>query len=105
MSRKRYTTVEVSEAAGVPRATLQHWIKTAKLSAPPIRLVRNRAVRLWTEAQKKRIEQISGTFKSGPKKLLNRSQQPTPRTRTTIKLERGERSDSNGKTAGGDRAS
>jgi DNA-binding transcriptional MerR regulator len=69
MSRKRYTTVEVAKAAGVPRATLQHWIKTGKISAPPVRLLRNRAVRLWTEAQKKRIRKLSGTFNSGPKKM------------------------------------
>ena len=55
MSRKLYTTVEVARAAGVPRATLQHWVKTGKISAPPVRLRRNRAVRLWTDAQKKQI--------------------------------------------------
>jgi len=68
MSRKLYTTVEVAKAAGVPRATLQHWFRTGKISAPPIRLRRNRAVRLWTDAQMKRIRTLSGTFKSGPKK-------------------------------------
>jgi DNA-binding transcriptional MerR regulator len=68
MSHKLYTTVEVARAAGVPRATLQHWVKTGKISAPPVRLRRNRAVRLWTDAQKKRIQKLSGTFKSGPKK-------------------------------------
>ena len=68
MSRKLYTTVEVSKAAGVKRPTLQHWIKTGKISAPAIRLRSNRAVRLWTDAQMKRIRRLSGTFKSGPKK-------------------------------------
>jgi DNA-binding transcriptional MerR regulator len=68
MTRKLYTTVEVAKAAGVPRATLQHWIKTRKISAPPIRLRRNKAVRLWTDAQKNRIRALSGTFKSGPNK-------------------------------------
>lgn len=68
MSRKLYTTVEVSKAAGVKRPTLQHWIKTGKISAPAVQLRRNRAVRLWTHAQMKRIRKLSGTFKSGPKK-------------------------------------
>jgi hypothetical protein len=68
MSRTLYSTVEVAAAAGVPRATLQHWIKTGKIAAPPIRLRRNRAVRLWTHAEKKRIRALSGTFKSGPRK-------------------------------------
>ena len=68
MSRKLYTTVEVSKAAGVKRPTLQYWIKTGKISPPKVRLLRNRAVRLWTEAQMKRIRTLSGTFKSGPKK-------------------------------------
>ena len=68
MSRKLYTTVEVSKAAGVKRPTLQYWIKTGKISPPAVRLLRNRAVRLWTHAQKERIRRLSGTFKSGPKK-------------------------------------
>jgi excisionase family DNA binding protein len=68
MSRKLYSTVEVAKAAGVSRATLQYWVKTGKISAPRIRLHRNRAVRLWTNAQKKRIRTLSGSFKSGPKK-------------------------------------
>ena len=67
MNRKLYTTIEVAKAAGVPRATLHHWIKTGTISAPPIRLRRNRAVRLWTDAQKKRIRKLRGTLKSGPK--------------------------------------
>jgi hypothetical protein len=58
MSRKLYTTVEVAKAASVPRATLQHWIKTGKISPPPVRLRRNRAVRLWTDTQKKRIREL-----------------------------------------------
>jgi hypothetical protein len=68
MSRKMYTTIELAKAAGVPRATVQHWVKTGKISAPPVRLRRNRAVRLWTDAQRKRIQKLGGTFKSGPKK-------------------------------------
>lgn len=68
MSRKLYTTVEVAKAAGVPRATLQHWVKTGKILPPPVRLRRNKAVRLWTDAQKERIRRLRGSFKSGPKK-------------------------------------
>jgi hypothetical protein len=68
MSQQLYTTIEVSKAAGVPRSTMQYWIKTGKISAPRVRLLRNRAVRLWTEAQKTRIRTLGGTFKSGPKK-------------------------------------
>jgi len=68
MSRKLYTTVEVAKAARVPRATIQHWMKTRKIFAPPVRLIRNRAVRLWTESQMKRIRKMRRTFKSGPKK-------------------------------------
>ena len=79
MSLKLYTTVEVAKAARVPRATLQYWIKTGKISAPRVRLRRSIAVRLWTDAQRKRIRKLSGTFKSGPKKksrVLRRSKRP-----------------------------
>jgi DNA-binding transcriptional MerR regulator len=68
VSRKLYSTVEVAKAARVLRSTLNYWIKTGKISAPPVRLRDNRAVRLWTHAQMKRIRALSGTFKSGPKK-------------------------------------
>ena len=68
MGQKHYTTVEVAKAAGVPRATLQHWMKTGRISAPPVRLRQNRAARLWTEAQFKRIRKMSRTLKSGPQK-------------------------------------
>ncbi len=67
MSRKLYSTVEVAKAAGVLRTTLNYWIKTRKISAPAVRLRHNRAVRLWTDAQKKQIQKLRGTFKSGPK--------------------------------------
>jgi AcrR family transcriptional regulator len=67
MSRK-LSTSEIAKAAGVPRATLQYWIRTKKISAPPIRLRRNRAVRLWTNAQMKRIRKLNGSFRPGPKK-------------------------------------
>jgi hypothetical protein len=63
MSRKLYTTVEVAKAAGLPRGTLQNWIKTGKVSAPPVRFLHNMAVRLWTAAQKKRIRRLSGFAK------------------------------------------
>lgn len=68
MSRKLYSTVEVARAAGVLRTTLNYWVRTKKISAPPVRLRHNRAVRLWTDAQRKQIRKLRGTFKSGPKK-------------------------------------
>jgi len=62
MSRKLYTTVEVARAAGVLRPTLQYWIKTGKISAPPVQLRHGIAVRLWTSAQVKLIRALKGTF-------------------------------------------
>ncbi|MGO9639888.1 MAG: MerR family transcriptional regulator [Candidatus Acidiferrales bacterium] len=62
MSRRLYTTVEVAKAAGVLRPTLQYWIKTGKISAPPVQLRGGRAVRLWTEAQMRRIRSLKGAF-------------------------------------------
>jgi DNA-binding transcriptional MerR regulator len=49
------TTSEAAKAAGVPLATLQAWITTGVISAPPVQPGRGAGVRLWTEAQ---IEQI-----------------------------------------------
>jgi DNA-binding transcriptional MerR regulator len=72
MSRKLYSTVEVAKAAGVVRATVQHWIKTGKISAPAVRLVGGRAARLWTLAQTERVRRLKGTLKPGPKKTGSR---------------------------------
>jgi len=66
MSRKLYSTVEVAKAAGVLRPTLQYWIKTGKIAAPPVQLRGGRAVRLWTDAQMRQIRALKGTFPSAP---------------------------------------
>lgn len=66
MNRKRYTTVEVAKKADVPRATLQFWIASGKISAPPVRLVDGKAVRLWSDADLWRIRKLKGTLKPGP---------------------------------------
>jgi excisionase family DNA binding protein len=67
MSRKVYTTVQVAKAANVPRATLQFWIASGKISAPRVRLIGGKAVRLWTEADVERVRKLKGTLRSGPK--------------------------------------
>jgi DNA-binding transcriptional MerR regulator len=68
MSRKTYTTVEVAKMTKIPRATLQFWISTRKISAPGVRLVKGRAVRLWNEAQVQKARELKGSLKPGPKK-------------------------------------
>jgi DNA-binding transcriptional MerR regulator len=72
MNRKLSTTVEVAAAAEVPRATLQYWIKTGQISAPAVQLVDGKAVRFWTEAQKREIRKMKGTLKPGPKNGTHR---------------------------------
>jgi len=67
MSRRVYTTVQVAKAANVPRATLQFWIASRKISAPRVQLIGGKAVRLWSEADVDRIRNLKGTMKSGPK--------------------------------------
>jgi hypothetical protein len=69
MSEKRYTTVGVSREANVPRATLQFWIASGKISAPAVKLVGGRAIRFWSDADLGRIKKLKGTVKIGrPKK-------------------------------------
>jgi len=67
VSQKLYTTVEVSRMTKIPRATLQYWISTRKLSAPKVSLVNGRAARLWNEAQIEKARKLKGTLKKGPK--------------------------------------
>jgi DNA-binding transcriptional MerR regulator len=68
MSQKRYTTVEIAKAAKVPRATLQFWISSGKISAPVVQLVAGKAVRLWSASDLKKVKGLKGTLKRGPKK-------------------------------------
>jgi excisionase family DNA binding protein len=68
MSQRLYTTVEVAKATGIPRATLQFWVATGKISAPKVRLVKGRAVRLWNAALVDKARELKGTLKPGPKK-------------------------------------
>jgi excisionase family DNA binding protein len=68
MSAKLYTTVEVSKQTRIPRATLQFWIASRKISAPRVRLIKGRAVRLWSKPQVKKALELKGTLKPGPKR-------------------------------------
>lgn len=68
VSQKLHSTVEVAEMTKIPRATLQFWISTRKISAPRVRLVKGRAVRLWSQSQVEEAVKLKGTLKPGPKK-------------------------------------
>jgi DNA-binding transcriptional MerR regulator len=67
MAGKRYTTVEVARRAKVPRATLQYWIASGRISAPAVQIVEGKAMRLWTAADVERVRKLKGTLKKGPK--------------------------------------
>jgi hypothetical protein len=73
MQRKLLNTYEAAVAAGVRRPTLQFWIKTGKISAPRVRLIGGKAVRLWTAAQIKQIRELKGTLRPGRKGSGGRS--------------------------------
>jgi excisionase family DNA binding protein len=68
MSPDLYTTVQVAKMTRIPRATLQFWIRTGKISAPRVRLVKGKAVRLWNAEQIDKARGLKGTLKPGPKK-------------------------------------
>ncbi len=68
MSPKLYSTLQVAKMTKIPRATLQFWIATRKLAAPRLKLVKGKAVRLWSLAQIEKARELKGTLKSGPKK-------------------------------------
>jgi DNA-binding transcriptional MerR regulator len=66
MSTKRYTTIEASKKSGVPRATLQYWISTGKLKAPPVKRINGKQVRYWTTAEVDTIVELRRTLPPGP---------------------------------------
>jgi hypothetical protein len=50
VSPELYTTVQVAKMTKIPRATLEFWVKTQKIAAPRVKLVKGKAVRLWSLA-------------------------------------------------------
>jgi len=68
VSPELYTTVQVARMTKIPRATLQFWIRTRKISGPRVKLVKGKAVRLWSQAQIEKARELKGTLKPGPKK-------------------------------------
>jgi len=66
MSSQLLSTVEVADEVGVPRATLQYWIKEGKIAAPRTRLRNGVAVRLWTAADVEKARKLRGTLRRGP---------------------------------------
>lgn len=66
MSSRLLSTVEVANEVGVPRATLQYWIKEGKIVAPKTRLRNGVAVRLWATADVEKARKLKGTLKRGP---------------------------------------
>jgi hypothetical protein len=70
---KHRSTEQAARAAKISRATLQWWIATGKIQAPEVRLVRGRAVRLWSDTDLARLKAFRGTLRPGPKKNRKRS--------------------------------
>jgi len=68
VSPELYTTLQVAKMTGIPRATLQFWIATKKITAPRLKLRNGKAVRLWNHAQIEKARELEGTLKPGPKK-------------------------------------
>jgi hypothetical protein len=66
MSAKLLSTVEVSAKLGIPRATLQYWIKEAKIRTPKPKLRGGVAVRLWASDDVRKARELKGTLKPGP---------------------------------------
>jgi hypothetical protein len=55
---KTCNTREAARAAKISRATLQEWIASAKIKAPPVRLVKGKAVRLWSTTDLARVRAV-----------------------------------------------
>lgn len=56
--KKTWTTGQAAEAANISRASLQEWIRLGKISAPPVQLVKGKAVRLWTARDIEKLRDV-----------------------------------------------
>jgi excisionase family DNA binding protein len=63
---ERLATAEAAKAVGIARHTLQRWIREGRVKAPKPILRDGRAVRLWSDADLKRLSQIkASTYRKG----------------------------------------
>ena len=62
----KVTTIEAAKAVQIGLRTLDHWIRTGRVKAPELTIRRGRAVRLWTAADLKRLQEVKDrTFGKG----------------------------------------
>jgi excisionase family DNA binding protein len=60
------TTAGAAKAVGIARHTLQRWIREGKVRAPKATLRDGRGVRLWSDADLKRLAQVKeNTYRKG----------------------------------------
>ncbi len=60
------TTAEAAKKVRVNRVTLQEWIRTGKVKAPRLALRNGRAVRLWSKADIRRLQDLKArTYRRG----------------------------------------
>src|SRR6267143_7072398 len=59
---KACTTEQAARAAKISRASLQEWIRLGKIAAPPVQLVKGKAVRLWNAADIKCLRTVKATI-------------------------------------------
>jgi excisionase family DNA binding protein len=63
---ERLTTGGAAKAVGIARHTLQRWIREGKVKAPKPVLRDGRGVRLWTDADVKRLAETKvRTYRKG----------------------------------------
>jgi excisionase family DNA binding protein len=63
---ERLTTEGAANAVGIARHTLQRWISEGRIKAPKPILRNGKAVRLWSDADIRRLEKIkAGTYRKG----------------------------------------
>lgn len=63
---ERLTTDGAAKAVGIARHTLQRWIREGRIHAPKVMLRDGRGVRLWSDADLRRLAQIKeNTYRNG----------------------------------------
>jgi predicted site-specific integrase-resolvase len=70
----KLNTTDAAARAGIARHTLQRWIREGQIKAPKAILRNGRAVRLWSDADIKRLENVkAATYRKG------RGRKPKPK--------------------------
>ena len=75
----RYSTNQAAKKLGLSIMSIHRYITAKKIPVPPMQLVGNVRVRLWSEADIERVRKLLPKIANGRKLRYKKKQKPAPK--------------------------